>query len=200
MKSIRILSLGDSYTYGEGVKPKERWPNQLSGLLERRGYIVQELRIIAKTGWTTGELSQAIIKAEITLTYDLVTLLIGVNNQYRGLPVYSYKNEFANLLNRSIVLAGSKSNHVLVLSIPDWSLTPFASNRDREKISKEIEMFNQVNREITKAAHSIYLDITPITRKVQMDPSLLTDDGLHPSGRMYDAWASRAFKSVLTML
>ena len=179
----RFLALGDSYTIGESVAEADRWPNQLARALK-----IEQPEIIAKTGWTTDELSAAIDKAAPHGPYSLVTLLIGVNNQYRGRDAEQYRREFAALLQRAIGFAGGNAQHVIVVSIPDWGVTPFAANRDRATIGAEIDHFNAINREETLKAKARYVDITPVSRRAATDPALVAGDGLHPSGKMYAEW------------
>jgi lysophospholipase L1-like esterase len=194
--SIRYLALGDSYTIGQSVAENERWPNQLATALSDEG-IQTEVTIIARTGWTTDELWQEIQANPPQGTYDLVSLLIGVNNQYRGYNTDEYREQFRFLLNRSIEYAGGNSGHVIVLSIPDWGATRFAIGQRVDVISKEIDMFNTINLEETKSAGAHYVDITPISRQVLDDPSLLAGDGLHPSGKMYKLWVEEALPTVV---
>src|SRR5438067_10686581 len=182
-ESPRVLALGDSYTIGESVAEADRWPNQLA-----RALGIAQPEIIAKTGWTTDELSSAIDKADPHGPYALVTLLIGVNNQYRGRDAEQYRREFVALLGRAIGFAGGNASHVIVISIPDWGVTPFAANRDRAKIGAEIDHFNAINREETLRAKARYVDITPVSRRAATDPTLVAGDGLHPSGTMYAQW------------
>jgi len=179
--NTRYLALGDSYTIGESVAPAERFPNQLA-----RELGIGEPQIIAKTGWTTDELDAAIDAAEPKGPYDLVTLLIGVNNQYRGRDAEEYRKQFVALLQRAIGFAGGDPKKVIVVSIPDWGVTPFAANRDRAKIAREIDHFNAINLEEAARAGARYVDITPISRRD--DPSLIASDGLHPSGKQYAEW------------
>jgi len=176
----RYLALGDSYTIGESVAASERFPMQLAALLK-----LGEPEIIAKTGWTTDELNAAIDAAKPHGPYELVTLLIGVNNQYRGRDTEQYRREFAALLQRAIGFAGGNAKHVVVVSIPDWGITPFAEGRDRAKIGREIDRFNSINREETQRAGAHYADITPVSRR---ETTLIAPDGLHPSGAMYTKW------------
>lgn len=182
-RHTRYLALGDSYTIGESVAVEERYPVQLARELK-----MSEPEIIAKTGWTTDELNAAIDKADPHGPYDLVTLLIGVNNQYRGRGADQYRTEFAALLQRAIGFAGGKKRNVVVVSIPDWGVTPFAKDRDQAKIAREIDQFNAINREETLRAGARYVDITPFSRTAANDPSLVAGDGLHPSGKMYSEW------------
>jgi lysophospholipase L1-like esterase len=199
LPAFRYLALGDSYTIGESISIKERWPNQLAQLLEREN-IKTEITIIARTGWTTSELWQGIQGEEIQPPYDLVSLLIGVNNQYRGYMINEYRDQFHFLLNKSIEYAGGDANHALVLSIPDWGVTPFASSRDREQIAKEIDEFNSINREISERAGVHYVDVTPVSREAVNDTALIAPDGLHPSGKMYAVWAEKALPIVKEIL
>jgi lysophospholipase L1-like esterase len=184
------LALGDSYTIGEKVPSSENFPNQVVRIMKEKGKNFSVPRIIATTGWTTGELQTAITKARIRKKYDFVTLLIGVNNQYRGLKVVDYIPEFEKLLQQAIRFAGNDTSHVVVLSIPDWGITPFAEGRDRQQIGKDIDAYNAANRLITEKYGIHYIDITPATRKASSDLSLLAEDGLHPSGKAYSEWAS----------
>src|SRR5215216_5214432 len=163
MPVLRYLALGDSYTIGESVAVSDRWPNQLAGLLEAEG-IQTEVTIIARTAWTVDELWQGIQAKPPTGTYDLVTLLIGVNDQYRGYPLDGYRQDFRFILGKAIEYAGGSPDNVVVLSIPDWGFTPFAADRDTEPISQQIDEFNAVNFEETKNAGDHYVDVTEISR------------------------------------
>ena len=194
--TLHYLALGDSYTIGEMVPPAESFPFQAVSLMQKKGWRVEVPQIIAKTGWTTDELQGAIDKAELKKQYDLVSLLIGVNNQYRGRSAPAYAYEFEALLKQAIQFAGNNPSHVIVLSIPDWGVTPFAADRDRLQIAKEIDLFNQYNREIAQRYGVHYLDITPGTRQAADDHSLLASDGLHPSGKEYARWAEKLVKLV----
>jgi lysophospholipase L1-like esterase len=199
MPASRYLALGDSYTIGESVPEKERWPNQLEDLLGQEGHAT-DVTIIARTGWTTDELWQGIQAREISPPYDMVSLLIGVNNQYRGRDIEEYREQFVFLLNKSTEYAGGDANRVIVLSIPDWGVTPFAGDRDAKKIAQEIDRFNSINREETEKTGAHYIDITPISRQAVNDPALVAGDGLHPSGKMYAEWAKLALPNVLEIL
>ena len=180
---IRFLALGDSYTIGESVAPADRWPNGLARALR-----IPEPQIIAKTGWTTDELSAAIDAADPKGPFDLVTLLIGVNNQYRGRSADEYRQQFDALLKRAIGFAGGISRRVVVVSIPDWGVTPYAAGRDRAAIASEIERFNTIGRQETARAGARWVDITPISRRAASEPALIAADGLHPSAAMYGEW------------
>jgi lysophospholipase L1-like esterase len=192
---IRYLALGDSYTIGQSVAETERWPNQLAAALSKEGFQT-EVTIIARTGWTANELWQGIQADSPHGTFDLVTLLIGVNDQYRGYDVDGYREQFCSLLGKSIEYAGGNSDHVIVLSIPDWSVTRFAMGMRVDLISKEIGIFNAVNREETESAGAHYVNITPISQQVLDDSSLIASDGLHPSGKMYKLWVEKALPTV----
>ncbi|HVG22921.1 MAG TPA: SGNH/GDSL hydrolase family protein [Thermoanaerobaculia bacterium] len=185
----RYLALGDSYTIGESVDASERFPVQLARALN-----LGEPQIIAKTGWTTDELNAAIDAANPEGPFDLVTLLIGVNNQYRGRSADEYRTQFAALLQRAIGFAGGDASKVVVVSIPDWGVTPFAEGRDRATIAAEIDQFNAINRDEAQRAGAKWVDITPISRG--SDPALVAPDGLHPSGKQYAAWANAIAPNV----
>lgn len=187
-EKLSLLCLGDSYTIGEAVAESERFPVQLVDSLEKKNIQFSQPEIIATTGWTTDELMTAIREKNISSTFDFVTLLIGVNNQYRGRDTANYRKEFLELLEKAIQFAGNKKSRVIVLSIPDWGVTPFAEGRDRKKIAEEIDQFNAINREEAMRAGVHYLDITGFTRQAVQEPALTAHDGLHPSGKCYSLW------------
>jgi lysophospholipase L1-like esterase len=193
---IRYLALGDSYTIGESVEEFERWPNQLADFL-RAGGIPTEVDIIARTGWTTQELWEGIQAQRVASPYDLVSLLIGVNNQYRGYAINEYREQFVFLLNKAVGYAGGNPKRVIVLSIPDWGVTPFARGHDLEQIARDIDAFNMVNQMEAEKAGAFYIDITPLSREAAQDPSLVAADGLHPSGKMYAEWAKLTYLAAL---
>ena len=192
----RMLALGDSYTIGESVAENERWPVLLIEMLNNAGNNFNKPAILAKTGWTTDELITAIKEVNPQGTFDLVSLLIGVNNQYRGNSISIYQEEFETLLRQAIDFAGGAVKKVLVVSIPDWGVTPFAEGRDREKIAKEIDAFNEVNKKVTESLGATYVEITGDSRLAAKDLSLIAEDGLHPSSKMYKHWATAVFKSI----
>jgi lysophospholipase L1-like esterase len=192
----RFLALGDSYTIGESVSESARWPVQLAKLLREQKIDIADPEIIATTGWTTDELDAGINRADPRGPYALVTLLIGVNNQYRGRSVDEFRTQFAALLDRAIGLAGGASHHVIVLSIPDWGVTPFAQGQDRAKIAREIDAFNSVCREECERRKAAFIDITQISKRAAEDRSLVAGDGLHPSGKMYRLWAEAALPAA----
>ena len=197
---LQLLALGDSYTIGESVPEAERWPVQLVAMLSNRGIAWKQPVIIAKTGWTTDELAAAIAERKPAGPYQLVTLLVGVNNQYRGRDEENYREEFRSLLHQAIAFAGQRASRVIVLSIPDWGVTPFAEGRERAKIAGEIDRFNRINREETDRAGARYVDVTPISRRAAQEPRLIADDGLHPSGQMYREWAEKVLPEAIAAL
>jgi lysophospholipase L1-like esterase len=185
----RILSLGDSYTIGESVSSDDRWPVVLVSLLRARGTEISDPQIIARTGWTTRDLGAAIDDARPRGPFDLVTLLIGVNDQYRGRSPEEYRPQFRLVLSRAMTQAGKRPESVVVISIPDWGVTPHAQGRDRRKIAAEIDAFNAVNRDEALAAGTHYADITALSRLAATNRDLVAADGLHPSAAMYVQWA-----------
>jgi lysophospholipase L1-like esterase len=194
--SLPFLALGDSYTIGEGVDSSLRWPVQLARRLRDAGIPVTDPVIIAQTGWTTDELEAGIDAAEPEGPFALVSLLIGVNNQYRGRDLDEYRSQFRGLLARAISLAGGEEERVLVLSIPDWGVMPFAEGRDTAAIAREIDAFNAVNREESLARGVAWVDVTGISRGAVSDPASAAPDGLHPSGVQYGLWAAEAFPAA----
>lgn len=198
---LNYLALGDSYTIGESVPDSGRFPAQLVNELEKKNISINTPEIIATTGWTTDELAAAIKKKESSLLpkYDLVSLLIGVNNQYRGRDAEEYRTQFKDLLKKSIAFAGGEKSKVFVVSIPDWGVTPFAEGRDRKKIGEEIDLYNKINKEETMKEGIIYVDITPESRNAATDKSLVAGDGLHPSEKMYKEWVELMLSSITKM-
>ena len=198
--TYRFLALGDSYTIGESVDPSERWPVQLAAAMRAEGLLLEDPIIIAQTGWTTSDLLAQIEASQPQGPFDLVTLLIGVNNQYQGKDIESYREEFGKLLELSINLAGNNPGRVVVLSIPDWGVTPFAEGRERDRIRAQIDQFNRVNQTESLAAGVHYVDVTPISRQAAEDSRLLAADQLHPSGKMYAAWVDLLRVTVTQIL
>ncbi len=192
------LALGDSYTIGESVPYEDCFPAQVTALLNKHKKFTPPV-IIAKTGWTTDELAHNITLKKLNGTFDFVTLLIGVNNQYRGRDTSNYRKEFNQLLDTAIKYAGNKSKHVVVVSIPDWGATPFGKNsgRDLSQVSKEIDWFNGIAKWITEQRGITFIDITPHSRTAPADPGLIAADGLHPSGKMYSYWAQLVSGKIL---
>jgi lysophospholipase L1-like esterase len=200
MPVLRFLALGDSYTIGERVSAKNRWPNQLARLLEAEGTHT-EVTVIARTGWTVDELWEGIQSDPPKGTYDLVTLLIGVNDQYRGYSAEWYREKFRFILTQAISYTGGHPDKVIVLSIPDWGFTPFAAQgRDTEPISQQIDEFNAVNLEETKSVGAHYVDVTIISRMALDDFELIAGDRLHPSSKMYAMWAEKVLPIALEVL
>jgi lysophospholipase L1-like esterase len=197
-----FLALGDSYTIGEGVAAAERWPNQLADMLRENGIDVGEPEIVAKTGWTTDELSAAMDAHTFSPPYRLVTLLIGVNNQYRGRDLENYRAEFRKLLERAIDLAGGDPKKVVVGSIPDWGVTRFGkeSGRDSAEIGRQLDAYNAANAQIEKMLHCGYVDVTAVSRESGNQGAMLVADGLHPSAKMYTEWAQRILPAAKTAL
>jgi len=191
-----FLALGDSYTIGEQVPLKENFPYQTVELLHKDKVDVADPVIIATTGWTTDELAAGIREHNLHETFSIVTLLIGVNNQYRGRSVDNYKQEYTTLLEQAIAFAKNKPEYVFVLSIPDWGVTPFAEGKDRAHIAKEIDAYNAAKKEITLKHHCHYIDITGSTRENGNKPGYLAEDGLHPSGKEYAVWAEKLSAAI----
>jgi lysophospholipase L1-like esterase len=199
--ALPYLALGDSYTIGEGASEADRWPVQLASLARAQGLNLASPDIIARTGWTTAELQEAIAASGNHRTdYGLVSLLIGVNNQYRGQSVELYRQEFRQLLATAVAYAGGKASHVVVLSIPDWGQTPFAHDRDAAQIAHDIDRFNAVAQAECQEAGIAYVDITDFTRSAAGDAHQFTSDGLHYTGAQMRQWASRALPVVQGLL
>ena len=201
-EAVAFLALGDSYTIGEGVDAGDRWPLQLARALRGEGVALEDPRIIAATGWTTDELSAAIDAADPPRGFGLVSLLIGVNNQYRGRPVDEYRAQFDALLARAARFAGDRPGRVLVLSIPDWGVTPFAaaSGRDRAAIARELDAYNAAARAACAARGIGHVDIAPLSRARGGEPRMLAADGLHPSAALYAHWARLALPAARRLL
>ncbi|MCH7412549.1 SGNH/GDSL hydrolase family protein [Belliella sp. R4-6] len=201
-KQLTYLALGDSYTIGEGVDVADRYPNQAIKILSNDKLLFDNPKIIAKTGWTTDELAKGIKDASIEgQTFDLVTLLIGVNNQYRGRTIDNYREEFTDLLQKAIQFAKGDKNHVVVISIPDWGVTPFAADKsaDKDKVAQEIDLYNQAKKAICNEIGIAYIDITEHYRIHGMKPESVVSDNLHPSGMIYRHWAEGLVEVVRGM-
>jgi lysophospholipase L1-like esterase len=199
---VRYLALGDSYTIGEGVAASERWPEQLAALVRAKGVAVDAPELVARTGWTTGELMDGIGRAAPGGPFDLVSLLIGVNDQYRGVDPADYRVAFRALLEKAVAFARGEATRVIVLSIPDWGVTPFAQGRDRARIASEIDRFNAFNRRETVSRGARYVDVTQASRAAPPAGAgtRLAPDGLHPSGEMYAIWARLVLPQALAAL
>lgn len=197
-EALSFLALGDSYTIGESVKEYERWPVQLVSRLRKNGIPMEEPKIVATTGWTTDELIAAIEKRDIQRTYDMVTLLIGVNNQYRDYPIAQYEKEFEDLVTMAVKYAAGISENVFVISIPDYGVTPFAAEKelDESKIAADLEAYNAIAKRIATSKNIIFTDITQDSKEAKNDPSLTAKDGLHPSSKMYARWVEALYFSI----
>lgn len=191
------LALGDSYTIGESLPIYESYPYQTVQLLREKGVQITAPEIIAKTGWTTDELATAINRSKFIEKYDYVSLLIGVNNQYRGRQSEEYAIQFEELLNKAIGFSANDATHVFVISIPDWGATPFAEGRDTGKIAKEIDQFNDINKRISEKHRVTYIEITEGSREAKKNPALVARDKLHPSGLEYSKWAKLLAEKIL---
>lgn len=193
--SRSMLALGDSYTIGEAVGGQDRFPAQTAVLLNQKGLKVTDVQYVAKTGWTSADLQGAISRSQFTKTYDIVTLLVGVNDQYQGMDLAGYRDRLAILIGKAVVLAGNSKDHVFVLSIPDYGLTPYG--KGEMKISNEIDLFNTVNKQVASQEGVNYVDITPMSRQVTADPALTASDGLHPSAKQYHQWSEKLSDAIL---
>lgn len=197
---LTYLALGDSYTIGESVGLRESFPYQAVSLLRQQGFAVVAPEIVATTGWTTDELASGIAAHRFLPQYDVVSLLIGVNNQYRGRILENYRVEFKDLLAQAIRFAANKKERVFVLSIPDYGVTPFAKDRNPQIIGTELDAYNAAAKEICDAAGVAFLDLSTGFRKAATDPQLVAQDGLHPSAKAYQAWAEALAKAVQNAL
>lgn len=195
-----LLCLGDSYTIGEGVALHQSFPYQTVQLLRSEGAHFTAPEIVAKTGWTSFELAEHILHTKLNEHYDFVTLLIGVNNQYRGLSIDEFKTDFEFLLKKAIHFANNNTNRVIVLSIPDWGVTPFAKNLDATAIAKEIDAYNLVCEQVAEAHNICFVNITPSTRQAKDDASIITNDGLHYTGKEMRDWAEIVATIILDQL
>ena len=193
---ISFLALGDSYTIGTSEALKNNWPNQLVEILNKKGYET-EVKTVANAGWTSEKLLIEIEKENLKPSYDIVSLLIGVNNQYRGMEFESFKKDFILLLEKSLLLVRNDSTKAIVLSIPDWSITPFARSKDKERIIKELKAYNSFIKLETEKRGMTYIEITKSSRNAGVNPSLLASDSLHPSKKMYKIWVKKIGKKVL---
>lgn len=202
-RKFTFLALGDSYTIGEAVAENERWPMQLAERLKATDSIQMEPVIIATTGWTTDELQRGIAVSDVVnKKYDLVSLLIGVNNQYRGYDEDQYEKEFKDLLHQAIQFADGNPHHVIVISIPDYGVTPFAKEKELDpvKIGHELDSYNAIAEKIATLSDVSFFNITPDSRRAKEDESLVASDGLHPSGKMYEMWVDVIYDDVLAKL
>jgi len=197
---LTYLALGDSYTIGESVPAVQSFPYQLVSALNKQPYSVSSPTIIARTGWTTDELIREISNQNLKQKFDIVTLLIGVNNQYRHYNINTYRTEFVQLLNTALSYANGNKKRVFVVSIPNWGVTPFAKGQDVAQIRTEISEYNAINKEESEKADVAYINITPISEQATADLGLIAADGLHPSGKMYTLWTDLLSAEVLKNL
>ena len=195
-KNYTYLALGDSYTIGEGVVLQENFPYQVVKNLRKSGYQFNDPDIIATTGWTTDELAEGIRRQNLKGSYDIVSLLIGVNDQYRGKSVEDFIKGFEPLLSTAIQFAAGKNDHVFVLSIPDWGVTPFAEGRDRKKVAEEIDAFNRACQVECNKKDVLFIDITSEYRINGMKPEYLVPDHLHPSAKEYSQWCLHLCQAI----
>lgn len=194
------LALGDSYTIGESVVETQRWPVQLAEALRNRGYKMAAPKIIARTGWTTDDLIKAIdSELNVQRDFDLVSILIGVNNQYQGKPVTEYEEDLRGIFRRAINHCTTREKGVFAVSIPDYGYTPFG-NANQEEISAEIDRFNQVFKRVAEDFNVDFYNITPISREAGENPELIASDDLHPSGLMYKYWVDQFVTQVADKL
>ncbi len=188
---MNYLALGDSYTIGESVDYLDNFPSQTTRFIQQKGIQFNLKKLIAVTGWTTDELAKAVATEKPTFDFDWVTLLIGVNNQYRGRSSEEYAWQFYSLLCQSILFAKGKPQHVIVLSIPDWGLTPFNKERNKEETSAQIDEYNAINQSISSELGCHYVDITTSTRLHAEHTDYLAKDLLHYSPKEYAIWAEK---------
>lgn len=194
--AVRYLALGDSYTIGESVPVPMRWPMQLAERLREEGIEIEEPRIIARTGWTTGELLEAMETQLNNEKFDLVSVLIGVNNQYRGLSPEDYEQDLHEIFRRAIQFSQNGAAGVFAVSIPDYGVTPFGADNE-EKIGMELDEFNRIFQKVAEEYEIDFYNITPISRRAKEDASLIATDDLHPSGKMYTLWVDLILNEVL---
>lgn len=197
---LRYLALGDSYTIGESVDAKDRWPLQLADSLSGAGFEMEEVELIARTGWTTAELAEGIASRDPQGPYNLVSLLIGVNNQYRGLDTAEYRAGFRELLEAAIAFADDDPARVIVVSIPDYGVTPFAQNMDPARIAGEIDAFNAIKQQESLKKDVTFINVTTVSREAADDAALIAEDGLHPSALMYSQWVKLILPAALQIM
>jgi len=195
--SVRYLALGDSYTYGSGGNQTESYPYQLAAQLRHGNYAVPDPAVTAFQGWTAADLLTGIADGKITKKFDFVTLLIGVNDQYRGTDLTTYTSQLDQLITAATGYANGYSSRVFVISIPDWSVTPFAADMDRNKIKADVALFNSINEAESKKFGAKYLDISAIAELAANDPTLTASDGLHPSAKMYTLWVNQFYGGIV---
>lgn len=198
--SVRYLALGDSYTVGRNVEQAQSFPYQLTAKLNQKHILTAAPTLIAQNGWRTDELLKGIEAQAENNIYDVVTLLIGVNNQYQNKDIEVYRTEFASILNKAIALAKGNPKRVFVLSIPDWGVTPFANGRNQAKIAADIDAYNEINKQATKTAGAKYIDVTELSRIGGDALEYVTTDKLHPSAKMYSWWVDRLLSPIIAAI
>jgi len=191
--NLSFLALGDSYTIGESVSQDQRWPNQMIDLALNKDVLFNQPNIIAKTGWRTEQLIDTLNKINFIKKFDYVSLMIGVNNQYSLKPIDTFRLDLIKLLDMSIGYSIKRDNVVLI-SIPDWGVTPFGEEYDRNRIKEEIDEFNSVIKDIANTNNILYVDVTEISRRALIEKDLIANDSLHPSGKMYKEWAEKIYE------
>lgn len=192
-EGLSYLALGDSYTIGESVPTNANFPYQLADSISKSGNKYESPVIIARTGWRTDQLIAAVESAHLKKEYDLVTLLIGVNNEFQGRTLPEYERDFILLCRKSIELAGNKKKRVIVLSIPDYGYTPYGK-ADQKRISERVDLFNASNKRISDSLGLKYVNVTEISRRGLDEPDLVADDGLHPGAKMYALWVEEILR------
>lgn len=191
---VKMLALGDSYTIGESVTTSASWPVQFIDSLIQYGYVCEDPRIIARTGWRTDQLISAIKNTKLDENFNLVSLLIGVNNQYQKADFQKFKTDLDTLIKIGLQFTDNIRERFFILSIPDYSYTPFGQILNSSDISAEIDQYNQHLRKVARENEIVFIDITPISQEGLKEPQLVAYDGLHPSGEMYGLWVSEILK------
>ena len=194
-ESYSFLALGDSYTVGEGVSYEESWPSQFVDYALDRGIDFKNPELIAQTGWNTYDLLDAIKSSNLSVKYDFISLLIGVNNQFNSRPLSEFEDDLNEILTETNYLKKGNSK-VIVISIPDWGYSPYGSSYDRERISDEIDQFNNILKKISEQNNLNFVDVTQISRLAIKEPNLIAEDKLHPSGLMYLEWVEKIYESL----
>ncbi|MDZ7805706.1 MAG: SGNH/GDSL hydrolase family protein [Gracilimonas sp.] len=197
---IRYLALGDSYTIGTGIEEDNNYPHQLTDSLTARGYTIDTTAVIATNGWTTTDLKNGINEVQPDSGYDLVSLLIGVNNQYQGLDIELYKTEFNELLDQAITFASGDTSKVMVISVPNYGVTPFGQSRNPVVIRQEIDIYNNLAKQFAADFGIPFINITEIFELAENDPTLIATDDLHPSAKMYAMWVEKILPTVIKIV
>jgi len=194
--TVSYLALGDSYTYGLGVSQNQSYPYQLDSLLSQNEYKPANPLVIAHFGWTSADLLAGLAAANLTQRFDIITILIGVNDQNKGVNSETFRSNLDQLIINAVILAKGYSSRVFVISIPDWSVTPFAANMDKAQIAAAVQLFNTINQAEAGKFKVNYIDITALSKLMTDDPTLVSSDGLHPSAKMYNLWVSQFYGKI----